>query len=67
MERNSFLFLLSTQRRYSSFGRREAEKGKLEESSVGCEDMWSCSGSTAQGLSRTGKEEEKEVGYEDKE
>ena len=36
--------------------RREAEKGKLEESSVGCEDMWSCSGSTAHGLSRTGKE-----------
>ena len=27
--------------------RREAKKGKLEESSVGCEDMWSCSGSTA--------------------
>ena len=40
---------------------------------MGCEDMWSCSGSTARGLSRTGKEEEKEkkeeeeVGYEDKE
>ena len=54
----------------------------MKESSVRCEDMWSCSGSTAHGLSRTGKEEkeeekeeeedkegeeEEEAGYEDKE